>query len=84
MKRDVENAFTPYNQTLQNLIDDALDDTNGYFGTDGNPLASILETAFNGRGKVLSDYLREQQSQAGLFVKTAQDAAAAQEAAEHD
>lgn len=84
VKKAVETAFTPYNTALQTLINDALDDTTGYFGTTGNELAKILEETFNGRGKSMTDYLKEQQSQATAFKKTAQDAAAAQEAAEND
>ncbi|MCV7283249.1 hypothetical protein H7J88_26790 [Mycolicibacterium flavescens] len=75
---DLNKAFEPYRQSLQTLIDDALDDTAGYFGT--NELAKILETAFNARGEMLTKYLTEQLSQSKDFVKTAQDAAAAMEA----
>lgn len=83
VKTDVENAFGPYNDKLTELKRDALDDTNGYFGTDDNPLASHLEAAFNGRGKVLTDYLKEQQAQALNLVTAAQEAAKAQHAADN-
>lgn len=82
VKKQLDTAFNPYNEKLQALIDDALDDTNGYFGSDSNRLASRLESAFNGRGKVLSDYVKEQQRQANALMTTAQQAATTQEA--HD
>jgi len=81
----VVKAFPPYRDSLQRLITDALDDTTGYFGTSKggkNPLAKLLEDAFNARGKMLTDYLKAQLSQAQDFVKTAQDAHAALKAAE--
>jgi hypothetical protein len=79
VSREVETASTPYETSLQTLIDDALDDTKGYFGgtTPKNPLAPLLENAFNARGKVLTDYLNKQLSETQAFVKTAHDAAAA-------
>ena len=79
---EVNQAFAPYETSLQTLIDDELDETTGYFGTPENPLANILQQAFNARGKMLTDYLKEQLSQTQDFVKTARDAAAAQQAAE--
>jgi hypothetical protein len=75
---DVAKAFNGYQQTLNTLITDRVDNTSGYFGTDGNPLAKLLEKAFNARGTELVDYLNAQLSQAGDFVKTAKDAATAQ------
>jgi hypothetical protein len=78
-------AFRPYQGSLQQLITDALDDTTGYFGTSKggkNPLAKLLEDAFNARGKMLTDYVKAQLSQAQDFVKTAQDAHAALKAAD--
>jgi hypothetical protein len=81
----VVNAFGPYRDSLQRLITDALDDTTGYFGTSKggkNPLAKLLEDAFNARGKMLTDYLKAQLSQSQDFVKTAQDAHAALKANE--
>jgi len=81
----VVNSFGPYRDSLQRLITDALDDTTGYFGTskgDKNPLAKLLEDAFNARGKMLTEYLKAQLSQAQDFVKTAQDAHAALKANE--
>nr|WP_090278871.1 hypothetical protein [Mycolicibacterium komanii]CRL74532.1 hypothetical protein CPGR_03708 [Mycolicibacterium komanii] len=78
--KDLQAAFEPYRQSLQTLIDDALDDTAGYFGT--NDLAKILEGAFNARGEALTKYLTEQLSQSKDFVKTAQDAATTQSEAE--
>ena len=84
VSQEVNQAFTPYEASLQALISAALDDTAGYFGTDSNPLATILEEAFNGRGTTLTDYLKEQLSQTQHFVKTAQDAATAFQAADGD
>jgi hypothetical protein len=81
---DIKTAFEPYEDSLNTLIGDALDDTTGYFGTEKNPLAVVLEKAFNGKGKVLTDYLEEQRAQARGFVKTAEDAASALEANEGD
>ncbi|HET6734012.1 hypothetical protein, partial [Mycobacterium sp.] len=80
----VDQAFTPYEDSLETLIADTLDETTEYFGTPDNPLAVLLEKAFNERGKLLTDYLKEQLSQTQDFVKTAQDAAAAFRAAEGD
>jgi hypothetical protein len=84
LAQEIRTAFDTYEVALQQLITDALDDTTGYFGTDKNPLALLLEQAFNDRGKVLTDYLKEQLSQAQAFVKTAEDAAAALRANEGD
>lgn len=81
----VTSAFDPYQSILQQLINDALDDTTGYFGTSKggkNPLAKLLEDAFNARGKMLTDYVKAQLSQAQDFVKTAHDANAALKAAD--
>jgi hypothetical protein len=82
VSQQVNQAFTPYESALRTLVTDALDDTAGYFGTDSNPLASILEEAFNGRGRALTTYVQDQLSQARNLVKTAQDAAAAFQAAD--
>lgn len=76
-KNDVVSAFNTYNHSLQTLIDDALDDTAGYFGSAGNDLAALLEKAFNERGKTLTTYLKAQQTQATYFKQTAEDAAQA-------
>jgi hypothetical protein len=73
----VNNAFEPYGQSLQTLINDRLDVTTGYFGTASNPLAVQLEQAFDSRGSNLTNYLQQQLSQTQDFVKTAQDAATA-------
>jgi hypothetical protein len=75
----VDKAFTPYETSLQTLINDALDETSG-FGTDGNPLAKLVADAFNSRGAALTTYLKAQLSQTQDFVKTAQDAATAMQA----
>jgi hypothetical protein len=75
ISNEVAGYFSDYEAKLTQLINDRLDDTSGYFGTDGNPLAKLLETAFNARGKELMDYLNAQYSQAQDFVKTAKDAA---------
>lgn len=82
VSQQVNQAFTPYETSLRTLVNDALDDTAGYFGTDSNPLATILEEAFNGRGKALTAYVQDQLSQARALVKTAQDAATAFQAAD--
>jgi hypothetical protein len=80
----VDSAFKPYHDSLQTLINDALDDTAGYFGkSPKNTLAPLLETAFNARGKVLTDYLNKQLSETQAFAKTAQDAAAAMQTHEN-
>src|SRR5687767_11177935 len=81
---EVDRVYTPYEAALQDLIDDALDDTRGYFGTTKNVLADVIGKAFNARGKALTEYLKEQQSQTRDFVKTARDAANAMQAAEGD
>ncbi|MDV3124019.1 hypothetical protein M1247_03770 [Mycobacterium sp. 21AC1] len=73
----VNTAWADYEKSLETLINDSLDETTGYFGTSTNPLAGMLEKAFNARGKDLTDYLKEQLSQSQAFVKTAQDAATA-------
>jgi hypothetical protein len=83
----VKEASKPYEASLQTLISDALDDTTGYFGTSEgkkNPLAALLEEAFNARGKELTEYLKAQLSQTQAFVQTAQDAAAAFHAADKE
>ena len=82
VSQQVNQAFTPYESALQTLVTDALDDTAGYFGTDSNPLATILEEAFNGRGKALTTYVQDQLTQARSLVQTAQDAATAFQAAD--
>jgi len=83
VSQEVNQAFTPYESSLQTLINDALDDTTEYFGTSGkNPLALHLENAFNARGKLLTDYLEKQLSQSQDLVKTARDAAVAMQAAD--
>jgi hypothetical protein len=85
VKRQIETAFTPYETSLETLINAALDDTTGYFGTpERNNLARHLQEAFNQRGTELTNYLEQQLSQTQDFVKTAQDAATAFEAAEND
>jgi hypothetical protein len=72
----VNTAFTPYQDALQTLITDAMDDTTGYFGKNPkNTLAPILEQAFNARGKTVTDYLNKQLAETQAFVKTANDAA---------
>jgi hypothetical protein len=72
----VNNALKPYNAALQALIDAGMDDTTGYFGTNPkNTLAPILQTAFNARGKTVTDYLNKQLAETQAFVKTANDAA---------
>lgn len=73
----VKTAWADYENCLEGLINDSLDETTGYFGTSDNPLATMLEKAFNARGKDLTDYLKEQLSQSQAFVETAQDAATA-------
>ena len=78
----INQAFTPYENSLQTLINDRVDNTKGYFGTASNPLALLLESAFNTRGAALTNYLKTQLSQTQDFVKTAQDAAAAAQAAD--
>ncbi|SEH82317.1 hypothetical protein SAMN04489835_4557 [Mycolicibacterium rutilum] len=81
---ELNRVFEPYKASLQRLIDDGLDETATYFGTEKNSLAVILGKAFDARGKELTTYLNEQLSQSKDFVKTAQDAADALKAAEGD
>jgi hypothetical protein len=81
---EIKSVFAPYDSSLQAIIDDAMDDSSGYFGTPANPLAGVLEKAFNSRGEMLTEYVQEQQTQARAFVKTADDAASALEANEGD
>jgi hypothetical protein len=76
----LNQASDSYCQSLQTLIDDRLDDTTGYFGTKANPLALLLEKAFNSRGTVATNYCQQQLSQTQDLVKTACDAAAATQA----
>jgi hypothetical protein len=78
VRDDVVSAVNDYDKVLSQLIVDRVDNTKGYFGTDGNPLAKLLETAFNARGTELVTYLNAQMSQTQDFVKTARDAATAQ------
>ncbi len=79
----VSQAYEPYGQTLQTLMEDRLDYTTGYFGNSArNELAGLLEKAFASPGVALTDYLQKQRSTAQDFIKTAQDAAAAQTAAD--
>jgi hypothetical protein len=75
--RDGVNAALPhYQAALQALIDAGMDDTTGYFGScPKNTLAPILQTAFNSRGKTVTDYLNKQLAETEAFVKTANDAA---------
>lgn len=72
----VDQAFTPYEASLQTLINDALDETTGFGSTD-NPLAKLMSDAFNARGAALTTYLKAQLSETRGLVKTARDAAAA-------
>lgn len=74
----IKSAFTPYEAALQALIDAGMDDTTGYFGScPKNTLAPVLQTAFNSRGKTVTDYVNKQLSETEAFVKTANDAASA-------
>jgi hypothetical protein len=85
VRDQINTAFSPYQTSLQTLIGDALDDTTGYFGrADKNPLARLLQEAFNARGSALTTYLEEQLAQTQAFVKTAHDAAVAFQNAEND
>jgi hypothetical protein len=81
-RNDLNTASGDYEKALNKLINDRVDDTTGYFGTDSNPLAKLLQDAFNARGTELVDYLNAQMSQTQDFVKTANDAATALLAAE--
>jgi hypothetical protein len=75
-RKGVNTAFTPYQKALQALLDAGMDDTTGYFGScPKNTLAPVLQTAFNARGKTVTDYLNKQLSETDAFVKTANDAA---------
>lgn len=85
VRDQINTAFTPYEGSLERLINDALDDTNGYFGkAERNALARHLQEAFNQRGTALTNYLEQQLSQTQDFVKTARDAATAFETHDND
>ena len=83
---EIERVYTPYDESLQALINDSLDETTGFFGKDGGPntLAPVLQKLFDQRGKQLTQHLQEQQTQAHDFVKTARDAAEAMRTHEND
>jgi hypothetical protein len=80
---EIEKTLDPYESSLQTMINDRLDDTKDFFGTADNPLAMLLQNAFNARGTQLTQYLTTQLSQTQDFIKTARDAAAAAQAADH-
>ncbi|MCV7067869.1 hypothetical protein [Mycolicibacterium houstonense] len=81
---EVNRVFEPYEESLETLINDALDETTGYFGTPANPLAVLVQKVFDARGKALTEYLTEQLSQSQAFVKTARDAAEAMRSNQND
>lgn len=81
---EVNRVFEPYEESLETLIGDSLDETTGYFGTGANDLAVLVQKIFDARGKELTDYLKEQLSQAQAFVKTARDAAEAMRTSQND
>lgn len=81
----VNQVYTPYDNALQALINASLDETTGYFGKlSQNTLAPLLQKLFDDRGKLLTDYLKEQQTQAHAFVKTAREAAEAMRTSQND
>jgi hypothetical protein len=71
------NLYSPYQASLQAIIDDRLDNTTGYFGTSANEIATCLSGAFNSCGTTLTTYTTQQLSQANAFIQTANDAATA-------
>lgn len=73
----LNNAYTPYQASLQAIIDDRLDNTTGYFGTPANEIAVCLSGVFNSCGNTLTTYTKQQLSQANAFIQTANDAATA-------
>jgi hypothetical protein len=80
----LEQARTPYEASLQTLINDRLDAISGCFGTiTANPLARALEDAFNSRGTALTNYLIQQLSQTKDFIKTCHEAATPQQSADN-
>ncbi|OLO99764.1 hypothetical protein BVU76_24140 [Mycolicibacterium porcinum] len=81
---DVNRVYEPYEDCLEKLIGDTLDETTGYFGTPENPLATEVQKLFDSRGKELTDYLNAQAEQAHAFVKTARQAADAMRASQND
>jgi hypothetical protein len=78
----INGALGPYQEALDTLKKDALDDTAAYFGQESNPLAVALGNAFNARGEMLKDYLTAQSSQTEHFVRTATEAGKAFQNAE--
>ncbi len=40
---EVNRVFEPYEESLETLIGDSLDETTGYFGTPENPLAVLVQ-----------------------------------------
>ncbi|MCG7607451.1 MULTISPECIES: hypothetical protein [Mycobacterium] len=80
----LNRAFEPYEESLQTLQGHALDETTGYFGTPANPLASLVEKLFDGRGKQLTDYVTDQLTQSTAFIETARHAAEAMRSNQND
>ncbi|WP_166906853.1 hypothetical protein [Mycobacterium sp. DL440] len=80
----VNTVWEKYEESLEQLITNSLDETTEYFGTSKNPLANLVQKLFEARGKELTDYATEQLSQSQAFVKTARDAAEAMRSSQND
>ncbi|MEV0672981.1 hypothetical protein [Mycobacterium sp. NPDC050441] len=80
----INTVYEPYEETLETLIRNSLDETTDYFGTSANPLAVLVQKLFDARGKELTDYATEQLSQSQAFIKTARDAAEAMRSNQND
>ncbi|CDP87935.1 MULTISPECIES: hypothetical protein [Mycolicibacterium] len=80
----VNTVYERYEESLETLIKNSLDETTEYFGTAANPLAVLVQKLFEARGKELTDYATEQLSQSQAFIKTARDAAEAMRSSQND
>lgn len=80
----INTVYEPYEESLETLIKNSLDETTDYFGTAANPLAQLVQKLFDARGKELTDYATEQLSQSKAFIKTARDAAEAMRSSQND
>lgn len=80
----INRVFEPYEESLQTLQRQALNETAGYFGTPANPLAGHVEKLFDGRGTQLTEYVTDQLTQSTAFIETARAAADAMRSNQND